>query len=94
MAQKKTLTDATPPHRRKPAPFINQAKLADGSIRDLPETYPDAAAAAKAHYRLGAGMYRVCQVKGKWLTFKAIPQPDLIVVDDGAPEPAEEATPE
>ena len=94
MAQDKTLSDATPPRRRKPAPFINQAKLADGSIRDLPETYPDAAAAAKAHYRLGAGMYRVCQVKGKWLTFKAIPQPDLIVVDDGAPEPAEEATPE
>ena len=97
MAQDKTLSDATPPRRRKPAPFINQKRSEDrvpNAAIDLPGTYQDAASAAKAQFTLGAGTYRVVQVKTPWRTLKAVRQPVLLVVDDGAPEPAEEATPE
>ena len=94
MPKPEKLSDATPPRKRKPAPFINQAKLASGGVVDVAQTYPDAASAAKGQFTLGAGTYRVVQVKTDWRTLKAIPQPVLFVVDDGAPEPAEEATPE
>ena len=88
--QETTLSDATPQRRRKPAPFVNQARAPDGSIRDLPRTYPDAASAAKGQFTLGAGTYRVVQVKTDWRTLKAVPQPVMLVVDDGAPTPAGE----
>jgi len=93
MSKQEKLSDAKPKSKRKPAPFINQQRAADGTICDLPDTFTDTISAEKFQYKLGAGSFRAIQIKGKWRTFKAVEQPMLFILDDGAPEktkPAED----
>ena len=88
MARKQTLTDATPTRRRTPAPFINQTRAEDGCIRDLPKTYPDAATTEKDQFTLGAGTYRVVQVKTPWRTLREATTL-IVAADTAAPKPAD-----